>query len=53
MLDHLIYINLAYFVTVYVRNPAVVWFMQTTIIGGRVYFKIILLFCAYIIFSRV
>lgn len=53
MLDYLIYINLAYFVTVYVLNPAGVWFMQTTIIGGDVYFGTILFVCAYIILSGV
>jgi hypothetical protein len=53
MLDYLIYINLAYLVTVYVRNPAGFWFMQTAIVGGRVYFEVILFVCAYIILSRV
>ncbi len=53
MLDYLIYINLAYLVTVYVRNPAGVWFLQSNIVGGRPYFEILLAFGAFLILSRV
>jgi hypothetical protein len=52
-LDYLIYINLAYLVAVYVRNPAGVWALQTSIVGGRAYFEIALAFCAFLILSRV
>jgi hypothetical protein len=52
-LDYLIYINLAYLVTVYVRNPAGFWAMQTSMVGGRPYFEIGLAFGAFIVLSRV
>ena len=53
LLDYLIYINLAYLATVYVRNPAGFWAMQTSVVGGRPYFEIALAFGAFIILSRV
>jgi hypothetical protein len=53
MLDYLIYINLAYLVTVYVRNPAGIWFLQSNIVGGRPYFDIALAFGGFLILSRV
>ena len=53
LLDYLIYINLAYLATVYVRNPAGFWAMQTSVVGGRPYFEILLAFGAFIILSRV
>jgi hypothetical protein len=53
ILDYLIYINLAYLATVYVRNPAGFWAMQTSMVGGRPYFEIALAFGAFIILSRV
>jgi hypothetical protein len=52
-LDYLIYVNLAYLVTVYVRNPAGFWAIQTDIVGGRPYFEISLAFGAYLVLSRV
>jgi len=52
-LDYLIYINLAYLATVYVRNPAGFWAMQTSVVGGRPYFEIALAFGAFIVLSRV
>jgi hypothetical protein len=52
-LDYLIYINLAYLVAVYVRNPAGAWFLQSSIVGGRPYFEIALAFGAFLILSRV
>ena len=52
-LDYLIYINLAYLVAVYVRNPAGIWFLQSNIVGGRPYFEIVLAFGAFLILSRV
>ncbi len=53
LLDSLIYINLAYLATVYVRNPAGFWAIQTSVVGGRPYFEIGLAFGAFIILSRV
>jgi hypothetical protein len=53
MLDYLIYINLAYLATVYVRNPVGFWAMQSSMVGGRPYFEIALAFGAFIILSRV
>lgn len=52
-LDCLIYINLAYLATVYARNPAGFWAMQTSVVGGRPYFEIALAFGAFLILSRV
>jgi hypothetical protein len=52
-LDYLIYINLAYLATVYVRNPAGFWAIQTSVVGGRPYFEIALAFGAFVILSRV
>jgi hypothetical protein len=53
LLDYLIYINLAYLATVYVRNPAGFWAMQTSMVGGRPYFEILLAFGAFMVLSRV
>jgi hypothetical protein len=53
MLDYLIYINLTYLATVYVRNPAGFWALQTEIVGGRPYFEIALAFGAFAVLSRV
>ena len=52
-LDYLIYINLAYLATVYARNPAGFWAMQTSVVGGRPYFEIALALGAFLILSRV
>jgi hypothetical protein len=52
-LDYLIYINLAYLVTVFVRNPVGVLAMQSSMVGGRPYFEISLAFGAYLVLSRV
>jgi hypothetical protein len=53
MLDYLIYINLAYLATVFVRNPVGFWAMQSSMVGGRPYFEIGLAFGAFMILSRV
>lgn len=52
-LDYLVYINLFYLITVYARNPAGFWAMQTSMVGGRPYFEIALAFGAFVILSRV
>ena len=52
-LDYLIYINLVYLATVYVRNPAGFWAMQTSVVGGRPYFEIALALGAFVVLSRV
>jgi hypothetical protein len=52
-LDYLIYINLAYLATVYLRNPVGFWAMQTSMVGGRPYLEIALAFGAFAILSRV
>lgn len=52
-LDYLIYINLAYLATVFVRNPVGFWAMQSSMVGGRPYFEIGLAFGAFMILSRV
>lgn len=53
VMDSLIYINLGYLLTVYVRNPAGFWAIQTDIVGGRPYMEIALAFGAFLILSRV
>lgn len=52
-LDYLIYANLAYLATVYARNPVGFWALQSSMVGGRPYFEILLAFGAYAILSRV
>jgi hypothetical protein len=52
-LDYLIYINLAYLATVFVRNPVGVYALQTSMVGGRPYFEILLAFGAFMVLSRV
>jgi hypothetical protein len=52
-LDYLIYINLAYLATVFVRNPVGFWAIQSSMVGGRPYFEIALAFGAFMILSRV
>lgn len=52
-LDYLIYINLAYLATVFVRNPVGFWAIQSSMVGGRPYFEIGLAFGAFLILSRV
>lgn len=53
LLDYLIYINLAYLATVYVRNPVGFWALQSNMVGGRPYFEILLAFGAFIVLSRI
>jgi hypothetical protein len=52
-LDYIIYINLAYLATVYVRNPVGFWALQSSMVGGRPYFEILLAFGAFMVLSRV
>jgi len=53
LLDVLIWINLAYLCTVYVRNPVGFWAFQSSMVGGRPYFEILLAFGSFIVLSRV
>ena len=53
LLDYLVYLNLAYLATVYVRNPVGVWALQSSMVGGRPYFEILLAFGAFIVLSRI
>lgn len=53
LLDYLIYINLAYLLIVFIRNPVGVWAMQTSMVGGRPYFEIMLALGSFMILSRV
>lgn len=53
LIDYLIYINLFYLATVFVRNPVGFWAMQSAMVGGRPYFEISLALGAYAILSRV
>jgi hypothetical protein len=52
-IDYLVYINLAYLVTVFARNPVGFWAIQSDMVGGRPYFEVGLAFGAYAILSRV
>ena len=52
-LDYLIFLNLAYLATVFIRNPVGFWAMQSSMVGGRPYFEIGLAFGAFMILSRV
>ncbi|MEI6070651.1 MAG: hypothetical protein WCS31_02580 [Verrucomicrobiae bacterium] len=51
--DKLLFVNLAYLVTVYARNPAGVLMFQTEIIGGRPYFAAFIAFLAYWVLQHV
>lgn len=53
LLDYLVYINLAYLATVYLRNPVGVWALQTSMVGGRPYIEILMAFGAFIVLSRI
>ena len=53
MLEYLIYINLAYLITVFIRNPTGFFALQSSMVGGRPYMEIILAFAAFLILSRV
>jgi hypothetical protein len=53
LLDYLIYINLAYLLIVFARNPVGFWAMQTSMVGGRPYFEIMLALGSFMILSRV
>lgn len=52
-LDYLIYINLFYLISVYVRNPVGTFAFRSELVGGRPYFEIALAFGAFAILSRV
>ena len=52
-LDYLIYINIFYLISVYVRNPVGTFALQSELVGGRPYFEIALAFGAFAILSRV
>ena len=53
MLEYLIYINLAYLITVFIRNPTGFFALQSSMVGGRPYMEVILAFAAFLILSRV
>jgi len=52
-LDYLIFINLAYLLTVFVRNPVGFFAFGSSAVGGRPYFEIAAAFCVFMILSRV
>jgi hypothetical protein len=51
-LDYLVFINLAYLMTVFLRNPVGVWAFQSQMVGGRPYFEITLAFMVFLVLSR-
>jgi hypothetical protein len=53
MLEYLIYINLAYLITVFIRNPTGFFALQSSMVGGRPYMEVVLAFAAFLILSRV
>lgn len=52
-LDYLVYLNLAYLATVYIRNPVGFYAIQSSMVGGRPYFEILFALGAFMILSRV
>ena len=52
-LDYFIYINLIYLLVVYIRNPVGFWAIQTSMVGGRPYFEVVLAVGAFSVLSRV
>jgi hypothetical protein len=53
VMNSLIYINIGYLLTVYVRNPAGFFALQTNIVGGRPYLEIALALGAYLVLRSV
>lgn len=51
-LDGLIYLNLLYLGTVFLRNPVGVNWLETDLVGGKPYFNIIMAFLAYWVIIR-
>jgi hypothetical protein len=51
--DKLLFLNLAYLVTVYARNPAGLLVFETEIIGGRPYFAIFIALLGYWVLQHV
>lgn len=52
-LEYLIYINIFYLISAYVRNPVGLFAFQSELVGGRPYFEIALAFAAFAILSRI
>lgn len=52
LLDNVVYLNLAYIITVFIRHPAGFFFFQTEQVGGRAYISVLLAFAAYLVLSR-
>ncbi|MEI8310567.1 MAG: hypothetical protein WCH98_07420 [Verrucomicrobiota bacterium] len=51
--DVLIWINVAYLASVFIRNPTGILTLQTELVGGRPYISILLTSLAYIVLSQV
>lgn len=49
--DMLLALNIAYLLSVFVRNPVGVRAMQTELVGGRPYFSLLLAFLGYIVLA--
>jgi hypothetical protein len=52
-LDWLVFLNVGYLVTVFVRNPAGVSALGSHVVGGRPYFDSLIGFLAFIVLTRV
>ena len=53
LLDWLVFLNVGYLVTVFVRNPAGVSALGSHVVGGRPYFDSLIAILAFIVLSRV
>ena len=51
--DTLVWVNVAYLISVFFRNPVGVAALQTELVGGRPYFSLLLMVFCYIVLSHV
>ena len=52
-LDHLVFLNIAYLGTVYIRNPAGTRAFGSDLVGGRPYFSVVVGLMAYWVFKHI
>jgi hypothetical protein len=53
VVDLFLWLNIAYLISVYVRNPVGTLAFQSELVGGRPYFILLLVVCGYIVLSKV
>jgi len=51
--DLLLWLNIAYLISVYIRQPVGTLAFQSELVGGRPYFTLLLIVCGYVVLSKV